>query len=181
MESNLIESAKTDKIMWFSMWLLISIITFGLAFFPMFYFLIERRNKHFVRQKEMEKQVLKALNEDRLEEQDRRNPPLSRNGVLWTASIVLVVPAFVALYILSKDLMLHEKNQQDFLKRILPGLDYKPQRFSMSTYVLVTVATLGLGGVYWLYRVFSVYNNHFREHRVFDEEINRLIEALNHD
>ena len=100
--------------------------------------------------------------------------------MLWAASIILVIPAFGALYVLSNDLMLHEKNQQIFLKRILPHMDYKPQRISIGMHVLITVATLGLGGIYWLYRVFNSYNNHFREHRIIDDEINRFMEAGSH-
>ena len=38
---------KTDRIMWFSMWFLASVASFGIAFFPMFYLMIKRRNKHF--------------------------------------------------------------------------------------------------------------------------------------
>ena len=51
---NLANRNKTDRIMWFSMWFLTSVATFGLAFFPMIYLLVDRRNKHFKRQKELE-------------------------------------------------------------------------------------------------------------------------------
>jgi hypothetical protein len=46
---------------WFSMWFLVSIITFGLALLPMIYYLVERRNRHFRHQKELEDLILTIL------------------------------------------------------------------------------------------------------------------------
>ena len=162
------------------MWFLASFITFGIAFFPMFYRSIERRNQHFRRQDEIEKSALKLLTDQERDLRTNEKPPLQRNVTLWTASIILVVPAFAVLYVLSSDLALHEKNQQAFLKRTLPRIDYRPQRIPVNIYALLTVATLGLGGVYWLYRVFNIYNNHFREHQIIDGEINKFMEASSH-
>ena len=179
MATALVEPVKSERIMWFSMWFLASIVTFGVAFFPLFYLSIERRNQHFKRQNEVEKRIASLLTDQEWDSQSEKLP-LQRNGILWAASISLVVPAFATLYVLSRDLVLHERNQQIFLKRILPHMDYKPQRISIGMHVLITVATLGLGGIYWLYRVFNSYNNHFREHRIIDDEINRFMEAGSH-
>ena len=180
MEINMVGPAKPERIMWFSMWFLAAIVTFGLAFFPMFYRSIDRRNKHFRRQREIERQTLGLLKDHEDESGSIRKPPLYRNETLWTGSIILVVPVFGILYFLSSDLMLHEKNQQTFLKKIIPGMDYKPQKIPLRIYVLVAVATLGLGGIYWFYRVLNLYNNHFREHQIIDDEISKLMEARSH-
>ncbi|MEJ2241458.1 MAG: hypothetical protein P8Y18_04875 [Candidatus Bathyarchaeota archaeon] len=40
---------ETDKIMWFSMWAVLSVASFGIAWFPMIYYLIKRRNDHTLR------------------------------------------------------------------------------------------------------------------------------------
>lgn len=175
----MVESARPDRIMWFSMWFLASIATFGLAFFPMFYRSVERRNEHFKRQREMEKRVLRLPNSP-VEPPTDESLPLERNKLLWAVSIIVVVPAFAAMYVLSSDLSRHEKNQQNFLKKILPEMDYKPQKISLGIYSLITVATLGVGGVYWLYKILNIYNNHFREHTIIDDEINKLMEASSH-
>jgi len=180
METSVIGPAKPDRIMWFSMWFLASMITFGLAFFPMFYRSIERRNQHFKLQSEMEKRVMELSANKAGEQTIGGNQPLERNGELWTVSIILVIPAFVILYLLSADLMSHEKNQQDFLKRTLPEMEYQTQRISLGFYVLITVATLGFGGIYWLYKVVNFYNNHFREHRIIDYEVRSLTGAFSH-
>ena len=38
-----------------------AVVTFGVAFFPMFYRLVDGRNKHFQHEKELEKQVAELL------------------------------------------------------------------------------------------------------------------------
>ncbi len=50
-----------DRKVWFSMWFLSAIVTFGVAFFPMFYRLVEGRNRHFNREADLEKQVADYL------------------------------------------------------------------------------------------------------------------------
>jgi hypothetical protein len=180
MENNIAGTAKPERIMWFSMWFLASIVTFGLAFFPLFYRSVERRNLHFRRQREMEKQVETVLQSKGEEPAGDRNLPPERNAALWAASIVLVVPAFAAMYVLSRDLVLHEKHQQEFLKKALSDENYKPQHVPLSLYLVITVATLGLGGIYWLYKVLNIYNNHFKEHRMIDNDLDRLIEGKSH-
>jgi len=43
-------------------------------------------------------------------------------------------------------------------------------------YALITLATLGVGIVYWLYKLLNIYNNHFKEQRKIEDEIVRLME-----
>src|SRR4030065_1495258 len=64
METDMPRAMEKDRIMWFSMWFLASIATFGIAFFPMFYFFIDRRNRHFQRQYNLEKQVVTFSNSE---------------------------------------------------------------------------------------------------------------------
>ena len=180
METNIAATAKQEKTMWFSMWFLASIVTFGLAFFPMFYRSIERRNQHFRRQEKTEKQIEALLKKRGEKAQINGSLPSERSAALWAASIILVVPAFAAMYVLSRDLVVHEKHQQEFLKKVLPEEPYRPQSVPVTVYLLITVATLGVGGVYWLYKVLNIYNNHFKEHRMIDEAVSRLMEEKNH-
>src|SRR3990170_2130276 len=116
-----------DRKLWFSMWFLASIATFGLAFFPMFYRLIEGRNKHFLRQDELEKRVIAFFRNEGKELQPTTNFLPERNAKLWAVSIILVLPVFLIAYFLSKDLLLHEKHQQAFLTSLFPERDYMPQ------------------------------------------------------
>src|SRR3989304_2355132 len=114
METNMLGRTETDRKMWFSMWFLASIATFGLAFFPMFYRSIERRNKHFQRQYELEKQVATFFKNEGKEWQPNVSP--ERHAKVWGASIILIIPVFAIAYFLSKDLLLHEKRQLEFLR-----------------------------------------------------------------
>jgi amino acid transporter len=167
---------ETDRIMWFSMWFLASIVTFGVAFFPMLYRSIERRNKHFLRQYEFEKKVVVFFKNEGKEVQSTLSPLPERNAKLWTISIILILPVFIIAYFLSKDLLLHEKRQQAFLTSLFPERDYAPQNISVRKYALITLATLGVGIVYWIYKLLNIYNNHFKEQRKIEDEIVRLME-----
>jgi len=167
--------AKTDRIIWFSMWFLGAIASFGLAFFPLFYFSVDRRNRHFKRQEEFERKVAAFFNKEW-----RLTAVPERNAKLWAASIILIFPVFAIVYFLSKDLLGHEKRQKEFFATVYPDLSYVPQRISIRNYALITVATLGFGVVYWLYKIVNVYNNHFKEQRHIEHEMLRLMEAKSH-
>jgi len=175
MQNRTLTGMEPDRKIWFSMWFLGSIASFGFAFFPMFYFSVERRNGHFRRQVEFEQRVAVFFNKD----WQATSIP-DRNAKLWGASIILVVPVFAITYLLSKDLLLHEKRQRDFLNVFLPSWNYMPQSISIRKHALITVVTLGFGLIYWLYRVVNLYNNHFKEQRHIEYEIGKLMEAKTH-
>ena len=175
MQYHMLTGMEPDRKIWFSMWFLGSIASFGLAFFPMFYFSVERRNGHFRRQVEFEQRVAAFFNK----EWKTTSIP-DRNAKLWAASIILVVPVFAIIYLLSKDLLLHEKRQRDFLTVFYPEWKFMPQSISIRKYVLITLVTLGFGVIYWFYRVVNVYNNHFKEQRHIEYELVKLMEAKSH-
>jgi hypothetical protein len=163
---------KTDRIMWFSMWFLASVASFGIAFFPMFYLMIKRRNKHFHRHIENEKKISQKIDEktdsvilDLIPE---------RNAKIWTISLLLVFPIFIITYILTKDLSVHEKHQQKVYSKIFPEKKYMAQQVSLKKYSLITLLTLGIGVIYWLYNTVNMYNTHFIEQEKIEEEISKL-------
>jgi hypothetical protein len=176
METTMYSKIYADKKMWFSMWFLGAVVTFGVAFFPMFYRLVESRNNHFQHEAEMENHVA-----DYLRSHAKDVPKISahfaqRNAKAWAASVILVVPAFVIAYLLSRDLQVHEQNQDAFLAAAFPERIFMPQTIPIKTYVLITIFTLGVGGVYWLYKVVNLYNAHFKAQSVVEKEIVRLME-----
>ena len=165
-----------DRKVWFSMWFLAAIATFGLAFFPMFYRLLEGRNRHFKHDAELEKQIA-----DYLKSKGKQAPALSerfpeRNAKAWAVSIILVIPVFVVTYLLSRDLLVHERNEDAFLAAASPERMFMPQTIPIKTYVLITILTLGVGEVYWLYKVVNLYNAHFKVQSQVEKEIGRLME-----
>jgi hypothetical protein len=176
METALQSKVDGDRKVWFSMWFLSAIVTFGVAFFPMFYRLVEGRNQHFSLEAELEKQTV-----DYLKGKGRQVPAVSavfpeRNAKVWAASIILIIPAFIITYLLSKDLVAHEQSQDAFLASAFPERVFMPQSIPIKTYVLITIVTLGVGGIYWLYKVVNLYNAHFKAHVQFEKELARLME-----
>ncbi len=99
-----------------------------------------------------------------------------RNSKVWAASIILIIPAFIITYMLSRDLLVHERSQDAFLASAFPERMFMPQTIPIKTYVLITIVTLGVGGIYWLYKVTNLYNAHFKAHVVVEKEIARLME-----
>src|SRR4030065_1329654 len=175
MEIDMPSGMEKDKTMWFSMWFLASVATFGIAFFPMFYFLIDRRNRHFQRQYNLEKEAVEFSNSE-----SQPTQTSNRNAKLWAASIILIVPVFAIAYLLSKDLLMHEKHQKAFLATTCPNLKCVSQSISIRNCVIITVATLGFGVVYWLYKIVNVFNNHFKEHQNIEAELGTLMDAKSH-
>ena len=173
-----IQSSKVyaDKKVWFSMWFLGAIASFGLAFFPMYYRLVDGRNRHFRHETEIEQKVAAYL-----KSHGKKAPPISqrfpdRNAKAWAASIILIIPIFVIVYFLSKDLLVHERNQDFFLASAFPERMFMPQTIPIKTYVIVTVCTLGVGVIYWLYKVVNLYNAHFKAQLQVEKEVSRLME-----
>ena len=177
METTIHGKVDADRKVWFSMWFLSAVVTFGAAFFPMFYRLLEGRNRHFKREADLERQVA-----DYLKSKGKQAPALSeglpeRNSKAWAVSIILVIPAFVITYLLSRDLLLHERNQDVFLAAAFPQRIFMTQTIPIKTYVLITIFTLGVGGIYWLYKVVNLYNAHFKAQAQVEKEIARFMEA----
>jgi hypothetical protein len=167
---------ETDRTMWFSMWFLASIATFGLAFFPMFYRLIDSRNQHFRRESDLEKQIAAFLKKQGKELPTTSDSFNEMNAKAWTATIILVIPAFIITYLLSRDLSMHEKHQDMILTSVFPERMFMPQTIPIKKYVLITIVTLGVGIVYWLYKVVNMYNVHFKAQREIEKEIVKLME-----
>lgn len=165
-----------DRKVWFSMWFLGAVVTFGIAFFPMFYRLIEGRNRHFLNESKFEEHIADSLKNKGKEPTKRKERFKAMNSKAWAFSIILIVPIFVIVYLLSRDLALHEQNQDAFLAAALPERVFMPQTIPIKTYALVTLVTLGFGIVYWLYKVVNLYNAHFKAHLQVEKEMIRLME-----
>jgi hypothetical protein len=124
----------------------------------------------------VEKQI-----EDFLRNQGKE--PAATSGILremnakaWAASIILVIPVFAMVYYLSKDLVDHERRQEAFLASAFPQRMFMVQTIPIKKYALITIVTLGVGGIYWLYKITNNYNAHFEAQLKIEQEITRLME-----
>jgi hypothetical protein len=177
METPLKVNVEGDRKVWFSMWFLGAVVTFGLAFFPMFYRLVDGRNRHFQNEAAFEEKIVAYQRRNGKEpSKTQAQQPKPMNAKVWAASIILIVPAFIIVYLLSRDLEIHETQQDDFLATSLPQRVFMPQTIPIKTYALITLVTLGIGGIYWLYKVVNLYNAHYKAHLQVEKELVKLME-----
>ncbi len=194
-EKNIESRKETDKIMWFSMWAVLSVASFGIAWFPMIYFLIKRRNAHFSRQEKLEALILSKLRtikspgKSASDSSKTENLEPSRNAKAWTCLTLLFFPAFYVFYFLNSDLRKHEEHEHDFLAEIIllakdSGVTLNihgfsaSQSFKLNRFVVLNVVTLGLAAAYWLYRIFNDYNDHFKMQWKIEDELLSFLKAI---
>lgn len=172
------------------MWVVLSVASFGIAWFPMMYYMIKRRNTHFQRQQKLEALILTKLKKTN---QEHSQPNISEtkplNASTWTLLSLLIVPAFYIFYVLKRDLNKHEEHEHDFLVKLieyaketgeplnLHGFTVTPS-FSLNKYVGLSIVSCGLAGVYWLFRIFNDYNSHFKMQWHNEEELLHLLNAI---
>jgi hypothetical protein len=176
MENTKLLKVEADRKVWFSMWFLGAVVTFGLAFFWMFHRLVEGRNHHFKHEAELENQVNDFLIKQGKQLNRGIEDIKQRNAKVWAASIILIAPVFVLLYLLSKDLLVHEKRMDTFLVSAFPQRLFMTQTIPIKTYAVLTIITLGIGGIYWLYKLVNLYNAHYKAHRNVEKEVFKMME-----
>jgi hypothetical protein len=194
-EQNLKSRKETDRLMWFSMWAVLSVASFGIAWFPMIYYMIKRRNAHFSRQEKLETLILNKLRKKEspekppLDSSETKNQGSSRNAYAWTLSTLLIIPAFYIFYFLKSDLQKHEDHEHDFLVEIIAlakdsgvtlnihGFSATPS-FPLDKYLVLSVVTCGLAAAYWLYRIFNDYNSHFKMQWKNEDELLSFLKAI---
>jgi hypothetical protein len=194
-EQNIESRKDTDKIMWFSMWMVLSVASFGIAWFPMIYYLIKRRNTHFSRQEKLEALILSKLRRAfnskpaQLDSSKKKNETSFKKAKAWALSTLLIFPTFYIFYFLKSDLCKHEEHEHDFLFEVIElakdsdmplnihNFSTAPS-FQLDRYVVLNVVTLGLASVYWLYRIFNDYNNHFKMQWKNEDELLSFLKAI---
>lgn len=199
-EKNIKSRKETDRAMWFSMWFLLSVATFGIAWVLMIYFLIKRRNAHFSRQKKLETLILSKLRQFKEGKQrhydgesdftKNENPIFIRNAQAWALSTILIIPAFYIFYFLNRDLQRHEEHEHAFIVKTISlakdlGLELNlngfavMKKFALDRYLVLTIVTFGFATVYWLYQVFNDYNRHFKQQWKLEDEFLKFFRSIN--
>ena len=194
-EQNIESRKETDRLMWFSMWAVLSVASFGIAWFPLIYYLIKRRNAHFSRQEKLETLILSKLRKTEspekspLDSSETTVQGSSRNAHAWTLVTLLIVPAFYIFYFLKSDLRKHEEHEHDFLVEVIAlakdsgvplnihGFTATPS-FPLDKYLVLSVVTFGLAAAYWLYRIFNDYNSHFKMQWKNEDELLSFLKAI---
>ncbi len=177
-------------------------ITGALLLLYLVYMLIKRRNEHFKRHQLLEDDIVRVLEssagkkrakiEDKLLsiEQSSREAKLNEKeqpAFLW--AILSFFIFFVGLYVgyfLMRDFYRHERREDFFLEDLdktagpIVALEL-PRRFhstpdrNIVLYLALTILTMGLFGVYWLYTLITDANTHL-DHQVMWED--KLLSSL---
>jgi len=199
---------ETDKEMSFGLYIVLTIITFGIYAIYAFYKLIQREQEHFGRMTRFNDDLyklaveqgedtgrtgelsadlekLRGMNEDfqRLQAGKERSP------ALWTIiSIVTLGIAYLYVYyFLHKDLMEHQRAEAEYIEKASLllnrlGVGKHPiaveqvvRERSFALYLLLSLVSFGLFGIYWNYTFFKDGNEHFLEHRRFEDQLMNVV------
>jgi hypothetical protein len=170
------------------------------------YMLVNRRRTHFKRQRFLYEDLVAATKslaatknieaesglssiERTVREADAEET--TKDAVLW-AVLAVFVP-FAALYVyyfLMKDFYRHEQRENGFWRDLGTALDKLGVNFSVprrneampdrsfALYLILTLITLGLFGVYWLYVLLKDPNEHFNYHIEIERQLLSALETV---
>jgi multisubunit Na+/H+ antiporter MnhB subunit len=167
------------------------------------YLLVNRRGTHFKRQKFLSEDIITTVNSlAKIKNVDVEASVLSlersvreanaeeteKSAILWAilSAFVPIVSLYV-YYFLMKDFDMHERREDGFwedLSRTFKkfGVNFSvPRRTepmphrSAVLYLILTIVTMGLFGVYWFFVMLKEPNEHFKRHI---EAENQLLAAL---
>ncbi len=191
-----------DEMPLWVLFILLSIVTTILNFYVV-YKLVWRRSEHFKRT-----YLLYTVIADYLESKGynkeaefvkdqllrmRYEQELEKNPVLW-AILSISVP-FISYYVyhfLNKDFVKHDRSEHMILEKInkifkekgLGDLEIEftnigkfPERDTV-LYIIVSLVSLGLFNLYWLYTLADDPNKHFKEHKILEKKLYSLLEKL---
>jgi hypothetical protein len=199
---------ETDQEMSFGLYIVLSIITFGIYAIYAHYKLIQREQEHFDRMGRFNSDLYKLTSEqaddtgkagevsaqlDELRGMDedfqRLQAGKERSAALWTIISIITfgLAYFYVYYFLHKDLIEHQRAEAEYIEKaslVLNqlgvgkhpiGVEQIVGERSYALYLLLSIVTFGLFGIYWNYTFFKDGNAHFLEHRRFEDQLMSVI------
>ncbi|MCP8304371.1 MAG: DUF4234 domain-containing protein [archaeon] len=170
------------------------------------YMLVKRRNTHFKRQIFLFDDILKAVRviaakkgvnaEIELASCERtvreaKAEETEKSAVLWAIlSAFIFLADWYVRYFLMKDFYKHERKEDGFWEDMNKALDKCGVKFSMPRrmvtlpdrsfvlYLILTIITLGIFGIYWLYVLLKDPNEHFGYHIKIEDELLSTLESV---
>lgn len=113
-----------------------------------------------------------------------------KNAVLWAIlSVITGIALFYVWYYLMKDFYKHERREDGFWEDLSKTLDKSGVKFSVLRrtqpllersfvlYFILTLVTLGLFGIYWVYVLLKDPNEHFRYHVQIEDQLLATLET----
>ncbi len=159
-----------------------------------FYFMIDRRNRHFGRQQllfsTLQRYLLtKAPASEHISRlgqltEDSAYGERDRPAGLWAVLFLFVTPivGLLAAYNLTQDLSRHDDLQSSYQVTLANAFSdagvqpptFSPYRFHKRDpflFIILSAITAGLFWVYWFYTLLNDYNEHFSDQSKFEDQI----------
>lgn len=161
-----------------------------------FYFLLDRRNRHFKRQQLLFAAIseyLMAIRKNARFENIARLAEVSSDSIfeeqvrpasLWAILCIFAIPivGLIVAYGLTEDLRKHEERQLAYQQTLIPAFEeagitqapnasFKPHSRDPIVYLVLTAITAGLFWVYWFYTLLKDYNEHFADQAALEDQI----------
>lgn len=169
------------------------------------YKLVKRRNTHFKRQTFLFEDTLTMVKDVASKKDVNIDVELSscertlrevkvdeteKSAALWAIlSAIIFIATWYVYYFLMKDFYKHERREEGLLEdvgRMLSKCDIAftpPRRMetvpdrSFVLYLILSIITLGLFNIYWLYVLIKDPNIHFKYHIHFEDELLKTLES----
>ena len=163
------------------------------------YLWVKRRDDHFMRSHKLFKTVLNILEtldikdselaiiREKVDEMEQRERP--RSPALWAILyIVFNIIWFYIAHFLNKDFVEHEMREMSIVRNLSRIMERRgvrlrepersvPERSTL-LYVILTIVTLGIFVLYWVYTLTNDANKHFIQHRMYERELIDSLEKL---
>jgi hypothetical protein len=163
-----------------------------------FYYLMHRRNQHFIRQQllfsTLHRYLLsKAPTSQNVAQlgylsEDSAYEERARPAGLWALLFVFLTPivSLIASYSLTQDLRRHQELQSKYQAALIPSLleagfqqpNFPPRSSRTRDPVLFVILYAITGGIFWIYWYYTLlrdYNEHFADQARFEDKILSLI------
>jgi len=170
------------------------------------YKLVKRRNTHFKRQVFLFEDLISAVKSLATKKKvdvevglsscertvrETKAEETEKSAVLWAIlSAIIFLASWYVYYFLMKDFYKHERREDGFwedMSKVLDKCDIKfsaPRRTeilpnrSFVLYLILSIITVGLFGIYWLYILLKDPNEHFKYHIQIEDELLGTLESL---
>ncbi len=170
------------------------------------YKLVKRRNTHFKRQIFLFEDIVAAIKAIAVKKgvdlevglasgkrtvREAKAEETEKGAMLWA-----ILSAFISLaiwyvwYFLTKDFYKHERREDGFWEDVSRMLDKSGIKFvvprrvetlperNFVLYLILTIITAGLFGIYWLYSLLKDPNQHFMYHRQIEHQLLSTLETV---
>jgi hypothetical protein len=165
-----------------------------------FYYLMDRRNRHFARQqllfstlhRYLASKVPRSQNVAQLGylSEDCSYEERARPAGLWALLFMFLTPivSLIASYSLTQDMRKHDELQFKYQAALTPSLVeagfqqpnlplYNSRKRDPVLFIILYAITGGLFWIYWYYTLLKDYNEHFADQAKFEDQILSLIIA----